>query len=73
MKEEMNRLFELKEPKEAQSGWMSWFEAAKESEIKALVKFAKAKLKRIEGFIAHATHPKTTGKLEGLNNKIKFA
>ena len=36
MKEEMNRLFELKEPKEAQSGWMSWFEAAKESEIKAL-------------------------------------
>lgn len=73
MKEEMNRLFELKEPKEAQSGWMSWFEAAKESEIKALVKFAKANLKRIEGFIAHATHPITTGKLEGLNNKIKVA
>ena len=48
-------------------------EAAKESGIEALVHFAELKEKRLEGLIAHATHPISTGKLEGLNNKIKVA
>ena len=73
MKEEMCRLFELRDPEEARNGWMAWFEAAKESGIEALVHFAELKEKRLEGLIAHATHPISTGKLEGLNNKIKVA
>ena len=73
MKEEMCRLFELSDPKEARDRWTSWFEAAKESSIDALVHFAELKQKRLEGLISHATHPISTGKLEGLNNKIKVA
>ena len=31
------------------------------------------KEKRIDGLVAHATYPISTGKLEGFNNKIKVA
>ena len=43
------------------------------SGIKALVHFAELKVKRLDGLISHAVHPISTGKLEGLNNKIKVA
>ena len=49
------------------------FAAAKESKIPALVRFAVLKGKRIDGLIAHAVYPISTGKLEGFNNKIKVA
>lgn len=73
MKEEMCRLFDLDDPDEARSGWIAWFEAAKESQIEPLVHFAELKEKRLEGLIAHSIHHISTGKLEGLNNKIKVA
>ena len=73
MKEEMNRLFELRDRDEAYYGWTKWFTAAKESGIPQLQKFAKLKEKRLKGLVAHATHPISTGKLEGMNNKIKVA
>lgn len=72
MKEEMCRLFELRDEASARTGWENWFAAAKESGIPALVHFAKLKEKRIEGLIAHACYPIATGKLEGFNNKIKL-
>ena len=73
MKEEMCELFDIRDPEEARIRWTDWFKAAKESGIKALVHFAELKEKRIEGLISHAVHPISTGKLEGLNNKIKVA
>ena len=73
MKEEMNRLYGLTEETEAREGWTKWFEAAKESGITELVRFAENKEKYIEGLISHAKHQISTGKLEGLNNKIKVA
>ena len=73
MKEEMCRLYELNSKSEAADGWNRWFEAAKTSGIPALIRFAELKEKRIEGLIAHAVHPISTGKLEGFNNKIKVA
>lgn len=73
MKEEMCNLFELRDPVLAEMMWEDWFKAAKESGIPQLEKFAKLKEKRIKGLIAHATHPISTGKLEGFNNKIKVA
>ena len=73
MKEEMCRLFELTDSEEANKRWITWFEAAKESEIEPLIRFANLKDKRLEGLISHATHQISTGKLEGLNNKIKVA
>lgn len=54
-------------------GWTKWFQAAKESEIPTLVRFAVQKEKRLLGLAAHATYSISTGKLEGFNNKIKVA
>ena len=73
MKEEMCRLYELTDYKQAYEGWTKWFEAAKESGIPALVKFATQKECRIPGLAAHAKFQISTGKLEGFNNKIKVA
>lgn len=73
MKEEMCRLFELRDVEKAHDGWIKWFEAASESEIPQLIKFAELKRKRLSGLISHAMHPVSTGKLEGFNNKIKVA
>ena len=73
MKEEMSRLFDLRDADGARKGWTAWFEGAKASGIPALVRFAERKEKRLEGLIAHASHPISTGKLEGFNNRIKVA
>lgn len=73
MKEEMCRLYELTDYQQAVTGWTKWFQAAKESEIPALVKFALQKEKRLPGLAAHAIYPISTGRLEGFNNKIKVA
>ena len=54
-------------------GWTKWFQAAKESEIPALVQFAVQKEKRLPGLATHAIYSISTGKLEGFNNKIKVA
>lgn len=71
MKEELCRLFELRDPVSARTGWQNWFTAAKESGIPQLVRFAELKEKRIDGLVSHAVYPISTGKLEGFNNKIK--
>ena len=73
MKEEMIRLYELRNEQQARDGWLNWFSAAKASGIPALVKFAQLKEKRLLGLVAHATIPISTGKLEGFNNDIKTA
>ena len=73
MKEELARLFTLRDPFEADTAWRAWFQAAKESNIAPLVRFAELKESRLPGLIAHAIHPVSTGKLEGFNNKIKVA
>ena len=73
MKEEMSRLFDLRDEDEARKGWTEWFEGARASGIPALVRFAERKEKRLDGLIAHASHPISTGKLEGFNNRIKVA
>ena len=43
MKEEMIRLYELRNEQQARDGWLNWFSAAKASGIPALVKFAQLK------------------------------
>lgn len=73
MKEELIELFRIRNTDEAAAGWHRWFNAAKASGIPALVHFAELKEKRIDGLIAHAIYPISTGKLEGFNNKIKVA
>ena len=73
MKEELLRLFSLRDSAEADKGWHKWFDAAKQSGIAPLVHFAELKEQRLPGLVAHASYPISTGKLEGFNNKIKVA
>ena len=73
MKEELVRLFSITDEDSARAGWTAWFKGAKESGIPVLVRFAELKEKRLEGLIAHAVYPISTGKLEGFNNRIKVA
>jgi len=73
MKEEMARLFEIVDEKESERGWKDWFEAARQSNIEQLAKFAALKEKRLPGLVSHARHAISTGPLEGFNNKIKVA
>ena len=54
-------------------GWTKWFQAAKKSDIPALVRFAVQKEKRLHSLVAHAIYSISTGKPEGFNNKIKVA
>ena len=53
--------------------WKRWFDASDASSIPALVRFAELKRSRLDGLVAHAVFPISTGKLEGFNNKIKVA
>lgn len=73
MKEELCHLFSLRDVSQAASAWNAWFDAAKESGIPALIRFASLKQKRLPGLVAHAVFPISTGKLEGFNNKVKVA
>lgn len=73
MKEEMIELFEITDVKIAEERWKKWFDAAINSGIAPLVRFARQKLKRIKGLVAHALWQINTGRLEGFNNKIKVA
>ena len=68
----MCRLYELTDYQQAVAGWTKWFQAAKESEIPALVRFAVQKEKRLPSLTAHAIYSISTGKLEGFNNKIGY-
>ena len=61
MKEEMCRLYELTDYQQSVTGWTKWFQASKESEIPALVRFAEQKEKRLSGLAAHAIYPISTG------------
>ena len=73
MKEEPIQLFQITDVGEAHSKWSKWFDAAVHSGIPALMKFARQKLKRLDGLVAHAKFHINTGRLEGFNNKIKVA
>ena len=73
MKEELVQLFQITDENEAREQWAKWFDAALYSGVPALMRFARQKLRRIGGLVAHAKFSINTGRLEGFNNKIKVA
>ena len=73
MKEELCDLFMITDKEAAAERWEKWFAAAATSGIAPLVRFARQKQARIDGLVSHAVFPINTGRLEGINNKIKVA
>jgi transposase len=65
------RLWECEDRAEAIYFMEMWIQTAEESGINALQNFAKTLSNYSYGLLNHCKYPINTGKLEGLNNKIK--
>ncbi|WP_256672549.1 transposase [Pseudomonas sp. C1C7] len=53
------------------SAWKQWLRHAHESEIPALIQFAKRLKGYWRGIVSRVRWPMHTGQLEGINNRIK--
>ncbi|WP_234969133.1 ISL3 family transposase, partial [Alkalispirochaeta americana] len=71
MKEHLNHLWRFDDHIAARAWWHQWYRMALESNIDALIKFARNLSIHVEGLLAHTRYRLNTGVLEGMNNKIK--
>ena len=71
LKDYLKRLWQYKYPKSAEKFLDYWCSLALESKCSELIKFAKMLQKHCYGILNHCKFPIHTGKLEGINNKIK--
>lgn len=71
LKDSLKRLWDYKYRKCAEDFLDSWIEQALASNIRPLIQFSKTLDRYRYGIINHCDYPIDTGKLEGMNNKIK--
>lgn len=71
LKDYLKRLWQYKYVKSAVNFLDYWCQLARESVIPELRKFVKMLLRYAYGIINHCRYPISTGRLEGINNKIK--
>ena len=71
MKEQLKALWNAPTAWAWRSAWTQWLRHARESEIPALVHFAKCLRPYWRGILSRVRWPMHTGLVEGINNKIK--
>ena len=71
LKDDLKRLWDYKYPAWATRFLDDWIQTATASGIEPLANFAQSLDSNREGLINHCRYPIDTGKLEGMNNKIK--
>ena len=71
LKDQLKRIWEYKHPAWARKALDQWCALAHESGITALATFARNLLRHTKGILNHCRFPINTGRLEGINNKIK--
>ena len=71
LKEELRELWNLASRKRREAFLNDWCDKAVQSGIGQMLKMAKTLQAHASGVLAYADHPITSGKLEGINNKIK--
>jgi transposase len=71
LKDQLKRLWDYQRPAWAQRALEQWCALAEMSGIRALQTFAKNLQRHAVGIINHCRYPLHTGRLEGMNNKIK--
>ena len=71
LKDQLKRIWDYKHPTWARKALDQWCALAQESGIAALASFAKNLLRHTKGILNHCRYPINTGRLEGINNKIK--
>ena len=71
LKDDLKMLWGYADTESAEKFLDSWIERAKETDIRALKDFAKTLENYKYGLLNHANYPINSGKIEGMNNKIK--
>lgn len=71
LKTELKEIWFAPSVREGARRWKRWMRLALESEIAAVIKFAKRLRKYVRGIIASAIYPMNSSILEGVNNRIK--
>jgi len=71
MKEELRELWSQTSGDQMKAFLKDWCDKASQTGIGQILKMAKTLRTHASGILAYADHPITTGKLEGVNNKIK--
>ena len=71
LKDQLKRIWEYKHPAWARKALDQWCALAQESGIPALATFARNLCRHEKGIVNHCRYPINTGRLEGINNKIK--
>ena len=71
MKEELRELWNQTSRKQMEAFLNDWCDKAGQTGIGQMLKMAKTLRTHASGILAYADHRITTGKLEGINNKIK--
>jgi len=71
LKEELRELWNQPSRQHMEAFLKDWCQKADQTTIGQLMKMAKTLRTHASGILAYARHPITSGKLEGINNKIK--
>jgi transposase len=71
LKDQLKRIWEYKHPAWARKALDQWCALAHASGIPALATFARSLCRHEKGILSHCRYPIHTGRLEGINNKIK--
>jgi transposase len=71
LKEELRELWNQPSRKRMEAFLRDWCDKAAQTGIGQMLKMAKTLRTHASGILAYANHPITSGKLEGINNKIK--
>jgi len=71
MKEELRELWNQPSRQDMEAFMKDWCEKAEQSGIGQMIKMAKTLRLHASGILAYSRYPITSGKLEGINNKIK--
>jgi transposase len=71
LKDQLKTLWTYKREGWAQRAILQWAALAFDSGLPPLIRFAKGLLRHIDGILNHCRYPIHTGRLEGMNNKVK--
>lgn len=71
LKDYLKRLWQYSYTKSCEKFLNYWIDLANETNCQILIKFSKTLKRKLYGILNHCKYPINTGKLEGINNKIK--
>lgn len=71
LRDSLKEIWKLRSPWAVRTALRNWCEMAEESGLGPLQRFAASLKSHRRGIVAHAAYPIHTGRLEGVNNKIK--